>query len=434
MKSFPFPVRRLWSPFLACAMTGALMRAAVRESMAAECMAWVQRTDVGSPGQRVHHAMTYDSDRSVVVFFGGEIGKTGSEKYFDDTWEYDGMRWTQIDVCSLKPAPRSLHSMAYDPSRKRVVLYGGFAGGRFGFDDTWEYQNDGQRAFWIPVAGRKEDPGKAGASLVFSFRRGRVMRHGGIGAPYESTMGFGRIGDVNSAEWNGNSWIGFASSGPGVWGFGMAYDAYRGVMLVFGGYDSTLDKSSFTSSETWQFRNDAWSNLGAQLTGPSGRASAAMSFDEWRGRTVMVGGDNGQPGTGEEVWEYASGQGWLPGTPLPAGAGRAGAAMVYDRKRRRMVLMGGAGEGAPNSKDGGRFSDTWEYALLPDTPTYVGPQGFGNEDGSLTRPYRTVRRGVEALPACQTIVSIQAGDYPEGALSINKPARLEGRGGAVRIR
>ena len=42
---------------------------------------------VGSPGQRAHHAMAYDSDRGVTVLFGGEIGVTGSETYFNDTWQ-----------------------------------------------------------------------------------------------------------------------------------------------------------------------------------------------------------------------------------------------------------------------------------------------------------------------------------------------------------
>src|SRR5215472_8467911 len=96
------------------------------------CLTWVQRGNavavnpVGTPGQRAHHAMAYDSDRGVTVFFGGEIGKSGSEQYFNDTWEYDGTAWRQINVPDPKPGPRSFHAMAYDPVRKRVVMYGGF--------------------------------------------------------------------------------------------------------------------------------------------------------------------------------------------------------------------------------------------------------------------------------------------------------------------
>src|SRR5687767_751327 len=44
-------------------------------SHAQSCVQWVKRTSVGSYGQRYRHAMAYDSDRGVTVFFGGEIGK-----------------------------------------------------------------------------------------------------------------------------------------------------------------------------------------------------------------------------------------------------------------------------------------------------------------------------------------------------------------------
>ena len=77
------------------------------------CLVWTNRfsqvpgTGVGTPGQRAHHAMAYDSDRGVTVFFGGEIGKRGEEAYFDDTWEYDGTnQWRQINVPGSKPTPR----------------------------------------------------------------------------------------------------------------------------------------------------------------------------------------------------------------------------------------------------------------------------------------------------------------------------------------
>jgi hypothetical protein len=83
-------------------------------------------------GERCHHAMAYDNDRKVTVFFGGEIGETGNEEYFNDTQEYDGVQWKQISVLSdTKPSHRSFHTMAYNPITKRVMLYGGYTGGKF---------------------------------------------------------------------------------------------------------------------------------------------------------------------------------------------------------------------------------------------------------------------------------------------------------------
>jgi hypothetical protein len=102
-------------------------------------MRWVQRTDVGSPGERRHHKMVYDSDRGVVVLFGGAAG----DDYLQGTQEYDGTQWRQISFAGVQPSHRAYHAMAYDPELRQVVLYGGFAGGVYGLDDTWTYQGDG---------------------------------------------------------------------------------------------------------------------------------------------------------------------------------------------------------------------------------------------------------------------------------------------------
>src|SRR5262249_34918185 len=130
-----FSATRSWRSDGAPSIVAALIFLAANAAFAQDnCVMWTNRFNqvpgngVGTPGQRAHHAMAYDSDRHVTVFFGGEIGKTRSEKYFNDTWEYDGHYWTPITVPDPKPSPRSFHAMAYDPVRKKVVLYGGQAG------------------------------------------------------------------------------------------------------------------------------------------------------------------------------------------------------------------------------------------------------------------------------------------------------------------
>jgi hypothetical protein len=46
------------------------------------CLQWVQRIDVGSPGDRAGHSMAYDVHRGVTVFFGGDIPGGEEEHYF----------------------------------------------------------------------------------------------------------------------------------------------------------------------------------------------------------------------------------------------------------------------------------------------------------------------------------------------------------------
>ena len=54
-----------------------------------------------------------------------------------DTWEYDGSTWWQITTTSA-PSARGGHALAYDSSRRVVVLYGGSTESSDS-DETWEY-------------------------------------------------------------------------------------------------------------------------------------------------------------------------------------------------------------------------------------------------------------------------------------------------------
>jgi hypothetical protein len=79
--------------------------------------------------------MAYDSDRHVVVLFGGQIGFNFGQGVLGDTWEYDGGSWTQVPITG--PAPRTFVKMVYDSARQRMVLFGGY-NGTTTVNDTWE--------------------------------------------------------------------------------------------------------------------------------------------------------------------------------------------------------------------------------------------------------------------------------------------------------
>ncbi|HKQ97094.1 MAG TPA: kelch repeat-containing protein, partial [Candidatus Polarisedimenticolia bacterium] len=65
------------------------------------------------------HAMAYDSARERVVLFGG----ADAERVRNDTWEWDGVAWTQ--VAATGPPPRTFPSMVYDETRRVALLFGG---------------------------------------------------------------------------------------------------------------------------------------------------------------------------------------------------------------------------------------------------------------------------------------------------------------------
>ena len=327
------------------------------------CVNWVHRTDVGTPGQRAHHAMAYDSDRGVTVFFGGEIGETGSETYYNDTWEYDGIHWAQIQINGSSPSARSFHAMAYDPNTLRVILVGGQTGG-IGFNDVWGYQHIGTNATWTFLQAYPSPV--AGNGLVYSTKRNGVESVGGATRIYGSS-GFSATDKIWLLD-RYTAWTNIYTYSQ-AYGIGVGYDTLRHAIVGVGGYTQP-DESSVVSAffATWVINEDPYApqyptNI---IAGPLARAESSVAYDSSRDRTVCVGGVNGITGTEDEVWEYSPSTGWYQGSYLVYPYGRAGAAMVYDSKRKVMVLMGGAGVGAPNSGSGGRFDDTWEYT--PGTP------------------------------------------------------------------
>jgi hypothetical protein len=146
-----------------------------------------------APTARVGHSMAWSPTDSAVLLYGG-FNPQGS---FRDLWKWDGARWTQLDTAGpattegpalvaaentvwlvgapaggsssqtlgvwarrqgrwvrldrgAGPAPRVGQGIAYDPARRRLVLYGGFfPDTNRGSSETWEF--DGTA--WRLVAG-----------------------------------------------------------------------------------------------------------------------------------------------------------------------------------------------------------------------------------------------------------------------------------------
>lgn len=315
-------------------------------------------------------SLAYDSSRDRIVLFGGDNAGAGPCSDRGDTWEYDGGTWTQ--VATGGPQRRKRAAMAYDPVRQRSVMYGGVSCGGFGgFDtimnDTWEW--DG--ISWTQRNTAGPNVGDS-ARATFDPSRGRVVLHGGInsagtwewtgsawvGIPTNPQLGrvghglaydsanarliahAGRNGFANAetVALAGNVWSPVVPSNPRTKQAGaMAFDEARGQAVFFGGFDR--DMSIQRSNETWLWNGQGWS-LGP--TGPSARARPAMTYDSIRQRVILHGGDIGA----DETWEW-DGAVW---TRRANGPGRSSHSIAFDPIRGRTVLHSGQGEG-----------DTWEY-------------------------------------------------------------------------
>lgn len=93
--------------------------------------------------------------RARVVLFGGRA----LSQSLDDTWEWDGTRWSER-FPKTRPPERVFHALAYDDARSAVVLFGGTALGGALLPDTWEYGPV------HPASYATSDPGCAGSAGV----------------------------------------------------------------------------------------------------------------------------------------------------------------------------------------------------------------------------------------------------------------------------
>ncbi len=83
----------------------------------------IDKPQGGAPEQRQGHSMCYDEIRQKVVLFGGF--ESEPRVMHDETLEWDGREWVEIGMDPYnRPLKRFLSAMAYDPIRKKIVLYG----------------------------------------------------------------------------------------------------------------------------------------------------------------------------------------------------------------------------------------------------------------------------------------------------------------------
>jgi cysteine-rich repeat protein len=98
---------------------------------------WTELVPPAAPAPRAGHVMAFDPIRGKIVLFGGSVGVT--QALAADTWEWDASTstWTEVTT-SPRPPPRREGAMAWDPWRRRIVLFGGQSGA-LSLDDTWEF-------------------------------------------------------------------------------------------------------------------------------------------------------------------------------------------------------------------------------------------------------------------------------------------------------
>lgn len=255
----------------------------------------------------------YDAARDDLVVFGGEsIFGISPRRHFDQTWLWQGTRWTRASPATTPPA-RSRHAMTWDAARQEVVLFGGL-GTNVWLGDTWIWNG----ADWR-LASTTGPSAREGAAMTGQSAFGTCLLFGGSngGSPPDRD---------DTWQWNGSAWsrLAPAQSPPRRRDAGLAHDPGRGITLLAGGTSGGSGRD-----DTWEWNGVDWrvrSGLPAGY-GPSMK----LVFHSRRAR-VLAGAN--YPHSLVE-WDGAA---WVP-SPVRDPWGNLG----FDSRRGSLVSLRGPG-------------------------------------------------------------------------------------------
>jgi hypothetical protein len=216
--------------------------------------------------------------------------------------------------------------MAYDAARDKVVLFGGGTSYLENqFADTWTW--DGTN--WVQHTPTQSPSRRQRFGMAYDAARSVIVLFGGVTT-------HGEVGDTWT--WNGTgTWTKHTplhSPSPREV-TGMAYDAARSEVVLFGGYNGR------NLGDTWTWNGTGTWTKHTPVHSPSPRSEEGMAYDAARNEVVLFGGygDSGALGT---TWTW-DGTDWTRQFPAHSPSPRCCMGMAYDAARSEVVLFGGAG-------------------------------------------------------------------------------------------
>jgi len=257
-------------------------------------------------GGRAWGSMAYDPVRQRVVLFGGTVNGV----HQSDTWTFDGINWTRVLPATV-PTQRYGHRMAFDAARGEVVMFGGHRGD-IRMNDTWVWNGT---AWTLKTPASSPSP-REYYTLCYDAARQETVLFGGNSAA---------SGNTETWTWNGANWTlkSPALSPPPHSNSAMAYDAARQEVLLFGNY-----------GQTWVWNGTTWA-MRSPAAEPSARNYPAMDYDAVRQEVVLVSGSNVA-----DTWAW-NGANWTKKSPARQVSARQGHNLVWHAGLQRLCLFGG---------------------------------------------------------------------------------------------
>jgi hypothetical protein len=217
--------------------------------------AWKSISTQDEPAARRFGGLAYDPTLKKTVLFGGY--DTGGN-FRRDTWTFDGTNWTEVK--NERPENRSLFAMWYDPLQKRVLIYGGLGRPDIDarvtrFSDMWAFAGDR----WTKLSVTETPGERFGPQIVVDPRDNKLLLFGGMRAekidPEDDDVRR-QFYDNDTWQWDGTAsrWTKLSpANSPGVRENGMmAWDPLAEKIVLFGGY------AGLYFSDIWIWTGDTW--------------------------------------------------------------------------------------------------------------------------------------------------------------------------------
>ncbi|HSW61310.1 MAG TPA: lectin-like protein, partial [bacterium] len=199
-----------------------------------------------SPDRSESASMVYFEAEDQYVLFGGSKNIDMVQYYYSQTWIWTGNYW--INTGKTGPGARDNGAMAYDPIRKKAVMFGGrnsngtinpVDGLRYVNDGTWEW--DGENWLNIPVSG----PDPSAGEMVYDQTAKKMIYYDGISG--------------TTWSYNGSIWETLATGGQKLKNFRMVYDSISNRVLIYGG----IKPDYSYSNSVYSFNGSVWTALAA---------------------------------------------------------------------------------------------------------------------------------------------------------------------------
>lgn len=292
--------------------------------------------DREGPPAREDHTWTVDGEGRLAYLFGGRDGAT----VFGDLWAYDLERdeWSEVDAAPGPPARFGHEAVWVD--EVGLVVFAGQAGSTF-FADLWAFD---------PLAGWEQLPAEGDAPVARYGTCAAVGPDGRLWISHGFTADGSRFADTRAYDFGTGAW---ADETPaegarpverclhGCWWT----DA--GELALYAGQTTGVT----ALGDRWRLTSDGWVQAGGGLP-PERNLYADARLDE---ATIVFGGQALDGSYLADLWllDDAAADAEPLAADGEAPAGRAGAELIRDPDRQRLVLFGGRGVD-------GAFGDLWE--------------------------------------------------------------------------